>query len=44
MMLYDKSFRTTRNGFFAGLAYIMLGLYLANNNSKKVVCYAFVGG
>lgn len=44
MMLYDKSFRTTRNGFFAGLAYIMLGLFLAKYNSKKVACYAFVGG
>ena len=36
MMLYDKSFRTTRNGFFEGLAYIMLGLFLAKYNSKKV--------
>ena len=44
MMLYDKTFRKTRNGFFEGLAYIMLGLFLARWNSKKVSCYAFVGG
>lgn len=44
MMLYDKTFRTTRNGFFEGLAYIMLGLSLARWNSKKTACYAFAGG
>ena len=44
MVLYDKTFRTTRNGFFEGLTYIILGLLLARWNSKKVACYAFVGG
>lgn len=43
MLLYDKTFRTTRNGFFEGLTYIILGLLLARWNSKKVACYAFVG-
>lgn len=42
--LYDKSFRTTRNGIFEGLLYISLGIALARNNSKTLSHLAIMGG
>lgn len=42
--LYDKSFRTTRNGIFEGLLYISLGISLARSNTKVMSSLSSAGG
>ena len=42
--IYDKTFRTTRNGFFEGWIYIMLGVSLAKWNSRKFSLISICGG